>query len=695
MPMPSCATPRPFALAPLVAALALSFGHPSASAASFTVTGADTTAKTLGSGAGQTGTITATGLLSLSDSSVAVTISGNNATLTNLGTIQQTGTGRAVRDNTGVTGLTINNGALGNASALMQTADADVIQMNKSPAGVLLNNYGQLISLNASAGGAQAVDFTAIVSGANTINNYAGGLMKAYEADAVRPGVNGTVYNAGTILSITATGSSSDGIDLQNNSGAQITNDTTGLVEGGRHGITGGAVDATVSFVASIMNKAGGIIRGDNGSGINLDGFNAKQVVTIVNAGSIIGNGITGDGDGVDVDGLVTLTNTGVIRSVNAFSSLANGLAYSEGITVGGGTITNSGTIEGLVAAGNTNAVGRGITLAGNDIMSGPLIGTREAIYGNAVIVNNAGGLIRGQSDSAIVVGGPASGFTVTITNNAGASIVGGGSSSAAIQTGADNDTLTNGGTIDGASSGKAIDLGAGNNSLRIVGGSAVVLGDISGGVGGMNTMTIAPGAGNAFAYAGAISNFASVEVQSGTVSFSGISGYTGTTVLSGGTLILNGADRLAAGSSLALAGGTLSLLGASGVNGQSFAALALSGHSTILLNGSAITFGSLGSIASGASLTIDGFIASSTTDYAFRLLGNFADNADFRNLLAATTIDGLTSSYRFDGIYTDVSANVAAVPEPSSIALLLAGFGVMGIVLRRRRGTAEARAQA
>jgi hypothetical protein len=48
--------------------------------------------------------------------------------------------------------------------------------------------------------------------------------------------------------------------------------------------------------------------------------------------------------------------------------------------------------------------VGRGITLAGNDITSGALKGTREGLYANAIITNQSGGLIRGQSDSAIVV---------------------------------------------------------------------------------------------------------------------------------------------------------------------------------------------------------------------------------------------------------------------------------------------------
>ena len=306
------------------------------------------------------------------------------------------------------------------------------------------------------------------------------------------------------------------------------------------------------------------------------------------------------------------------------------------------------------------------------------------------MIVNNAGGLIRGQTDSAIVVGGPASGYTVTITNNAGASIVGGGGAFAAIRTGADNDTLVNAGRIDGSSSGKAIDLGAGDNTLRIVGGNAVVLGDISGGVGGSNTMTIAAGAGNAFAFAGAVSNFGSVEVQSGTVTFSGASSYTGTTILSGGTLVLDGIDRLVAAGALRLAGGTLSLVNAGGINGQSFASLALVANSTLLLNGSGITFGALGELLPGASLTIAGYLATGSLDYAFRLVGNFTDDAGFRALLGATTIDGLATRARFDGIYTDVSAAVAPVPEPSTLGLLIAGFGVMALMVRRRRALAR-----
>ena len=141
--------------------------------------------------------------------------------------------------------------------------------------------------------------------------------------------------------------------------------------------------------------------------------------------------------------GLVNVTNTGIIRSINSFNIVADGVDHSEGITVGGGTVTNSGTIEGLVSGGNTNAIGLGITFLGNEITTGPLAGTREAIYRNATVTNQSGGLIRGDSGSGILVDGATSAFTVTVHNDSGATIRGGatlaglGGASAAIQMGA------------------------------------------------------------------------------------------------------------------------------------------------------------------------------------------------------------------------------------------------------------------
>lgn len=659
-----------------LAALLLQAG--SAGAASFDLCGAFTAAQTLGSGSGQTGALCATGTLTVSGSTVAVTVSGNNATLNNLGAIVQSGNGRAIRDNTGVQNLVINNGSATNGTALIRTQDADVIQMNKSPANVVLNNWGSMISTNASGSGNQVIDFNAITSGINIVNNKAGALILAAEADAVRPGVNGVVNNAGTIRSVTTTGSSSDGIDFQANSGITFNNLAGGVLEGARHGVTGGP-ETAIAWTGTVDNAAGATLRGMNGSGLNFDGFNALQMITVRNAGLITGNGITGDGDGVDVDGPLDLTNSGTIRSINAFSALGSGLAFSEGISAGGGTIRNSGLIEGLVAAGNTNAVGRGISLVGNDIESGPNMGQREALYANATVVNQAGGVIRGQSDSAIYIGGlGGSGKWVRIDNQAGATIVGGGTA-AAIRSASDYDTtVINAGRIDGSASGVAMDLGAGRNTLVISGGQAVVLGDIRGASGaGSATVRFEVGSGNQFSYAGAFSNVQQMQVESGRVVLTGQSRDIGTVTLDGGVLELQGDQRLGEAGALAVNGGTLKVLG----GGQSFSSLALLGSGAFELDGAGLSFGGVGTVIAGSVLTVTQIGAG----YALRFAGDLSHDASFLSLVAATKINGVAASFSFSNGFTTLAAS--AVPEPSTYAMLLAGIAVLGWRLRRRMG--------
>lgn len=92
-----------------------------ASAANFSITSNSTTAQTLGTGTGQTGSVSSEVSLTVSSTAIAVTISGNNATLTNDGTISQTGTGRVIRDNIGVTNSVTNNGSGANFAAHMRT----------------------------------------------------------------------------------------------------------------------------------------------------------------------------------------------------------------------------------------------------------------------------------------------------------------------------------------------------------------------------------------------------------------------------------------------------------------------------------------------------------------------------------------------------------------------------------------------
>ncbi len=693
-----------------IAAFGLLFGS-SASAGSFTITGASTSPQTLGPGAGQTGAITSSGTLSVGGSSVAVTISGDDATLTNLGALEQTGTGRAIRDNTGVSNLVVTNGSSTNSTAVMQTSDADVIQMNKSPASVTLNNYGQMISENVSGGGAQVVDFNAIQSGKNVVNNYATGVMLSTNADVVRPGVDGVVYNAGKMIATNPAGGGGDGVDAQTNSGVQITNDTGGLIEG-RHGITGGdPARAPGIYTMSIVNNAGATIQGDDGSGVNIDGVNGNDHVTIVNHDLITGYGVTGDGDGVDVDGVMNLTNTGTIHSLNAVGSA------SEGISVGGGKIVNSGTIEGSVAAGNTSDIARGITLTGNKIAGSP--GEREPIYTDEVVTNEAGGLIEGDNDSGIaVVGSYASGHTVTIDNEAGATIKGGGATAAALDASSsfDNDIITDAGTIDSSSSGKAISLGAGNNTLTIKGGAASIKGDVSGGVGGKNTLNFDIGKGDSFSYGDVLSNFADVEVNSGRTTLSGANTYSGKTTVNGGALLVDnttgsgtgtGAVEVKAGT----LGGTGAISGPVAVDAGGKLSPGDGGVGAPTVGGATLSAGSrlfidldpTDSLGQGLNdvLNVNGAVALNGADLVLDLLSapTIGESFDIVTTTAGvsglfsegyelvSSFDGQAYGFRIDYAYVpgggmsgeDIRLTSTAVPEPTTFVLMALGGAAAG----------------
>jgi len=545
------------------------------------------------------------------------------ATLTNSGTIEQTNGGRAVRSTGTGNTITITN----NATGLITATGGDAFQMNKTGT-VTINNFGTISTTHADEGANstgtsnQGLNMNILnsdgttTSYAGTVFNYAGGTISTFESDAIRPGAGNTIYNSGTIKSVNASDntSSSDAIDAQvNNTGVTIINgasQTAGsgaanLIEGARHGITGGQQIDTADtagssggnangvynlpFTMSITNNAGSTIKGDDGSGVNIDGVNGTEVVTINNAGTITGNGMTRDGDGVDVDGLVVLTNSGLIQSLNAsnptYNTTVNGtldlsLESSEGVTVGGGTITNSGTIEGSVttdARGYVSALGRGITLAGIDHTETNGVDTDvpiQKIYANTTVLNS--GLIKGDSDSGIAILGISgtTNFSVTITNTLGGIIEGNGSvaviDGSALANGegtasSNNETIINYGTIKQDGAGKAISLGSGNNSVQLVGPSASVIGDMSGAtLTGTNTAALSfdPTTGHSLSYGGVISNFTSVEIKSGTVTFSGLNTYNGTTTIDAATLDLTGSGTIGTTTTLTIASGGIFDLG-------------------------------------------------------------------------------------------------------------------------------------
>jgi outer membrane autotransporter protein len=492
----------------------------------FDITGTDNAGKTLT--ASQSGRVQETGTLSVSGGTTAVNITGTGTvTLENFGDILQTGSGRAI-DNTGGgnSGTRIINNYVG---ALIQTANADVIRINRSDSSVTINNSGIIRSLNSSAGGNQALDLAAITSRPNTVNNFATGLIEARAADAVRLGVNGVLNNWGTVSALPVVEvddgldvvSGSDGVDAQGNTGIQVNN--WGTISA-RHGITG--EDSGSGFTITVNNNQGGTITGVNGSGVNIDGESSIAIIT--NSGNIIGNFDStkydvGDGDGVDVDGIVNLINNGVIRGIGAGGLNDGSLNNSEGVSIGGGTIVNN---AGAVISGENST---GTASKGNGILVDDSNGSNA--FAATVLTNS--GLIHGKSGFGVKIIGT---FADTITNNAGGVIRGTGATT--LQTGGGDDVVINRGAII-SDTGSAIDLGEGNDSLTILGGQASIVGNADGGP-GTDSLVINPGGGT-FTMSGSFLNFESTQFVSGKTVITGNTSFgTGITV-SSGSLIVNG----------------------------------------------------------------------------------------------------------------------------------------------------------
>lgn len=611
-------------------------------------------------GNNETGVVASTGKISVSGSTVAVTFNGagDSHTLTNNGTIEQLGSGRALRSNTAGLTMVITN----NATGIIQSTGDDTFQVSATAANnnVTLYNYGIIRNNGIDAG--QAIDW-ANMTGSNVLHNYSGASITTTGADAVRPGANGTVNNAGTISATpykesTGKVSGSDGVDVQLANGVTVNNTGSGLISG-RHGITGGDETAATGVTISVTNEANATIRGVNGSGINID-YRTSHA-TIVNSGTIEGlydpTYTDGDGDGVDVDGTVHLTNNGIIRGLGAGGLNDGSPNNSEGVSIGGGTVINKtgATISGENTNGTVGRYGNGLLVDNSD----------GGAAWAATTVTNAG-TIRGYSGFAIKMIGS---FNDSITNEVGGTIRGG--TLTAVQTGDGNDTVTNRGAIIG-DSGSAIDLEGGDDTLEIEGDSASITGNVSGGTGN-NTVILNPGTGHAFAYAGSFSNFSAVEVQSGTVTFTGIHAYEGTTRVAAGTLILEGADRLNPNSSLEIANGTVVFDTGVTLDEQVFSELNITGDAIIDLgNTVSLSFGNLEASTGNISLSILGFNTGASA-YALRFAGDWTSDVSFLTLLGQTMINGSAATMEFADGYT-----VMTVPEPSTALFLIVGLGLL-----------------
>jgi len=389
---------------------------------------------------------------------------GGNAVLSNGGLIEASAGNRLLEVAAKATGsLVIDNLAGATLSGALSPSAAGA-----AGARITLNNAGVI-----EADG-RVVDFRKFdgAGAVGTINNLAGGEIRQVgdNTDVLRPGINGTVNNWGTISAEAGAVGGGDLIDFQNDTGGTVNNYAGGLLEGARHAITG-------DHAVAIMNE--GTVVGRNGSAVNIDndGSEADRVF-ITNRGTLEGRsaGLTSgdgsDGDAIDVDGLVTISNSGAIKGLGASGAKDGEPNVSEGIAIGGGTIINnaSGQIYGYGRAiqvdnsGNANALGA--TLVVNDgLIQGDGNGPEGVSEADAARFD-----LRGN-EAINLIGD----YADEIINTSGGRILGG------VAMGGGNDRLNNSGSIT-ATGGSAVDMGAGDDVVSLYVGAridgTILLGD-------------------------------------------------------------------------------------------------------------------------------------------------------------------------------------------------------------------------
>ena len=317
-----------------------------------------------------------------------------------------------------------------------------------------------------------------------TIVNQVGGVIEGNRNGIILTG-GGVIENAGTIRGPLHPSGFSDGAtgvliqDVTGGTGKTGTITNTGLITGGSGVEIGGGLDSAVVTnsgsieglaIYGLANNSSGIVTVNNEAEGSIEGATSGiyaefGAIVVNNAGTIRGNGaydgfdfppdggigIAQGGSSVVNGGTISGAGTGITTAYFYNAELGQLEGRATGTTVensgdiigdsndgirliGGGTITNSGTIEGRI-----NAFADGVSMfyfEGQDTAGEASIGS---------IVNQAGGTISGVRFGAILTGGG-------VIDNAGTMI--GGEGGIWIQEDRDEagktGTVTNSGTISG-----------------------------------------------------------------------------------------------------------------------------------------------------------------------------------------------------------------------------------------------------
>ena len=649
---------------------------------------------------------------------VRVTSGGVGATITNLGLIQNAGTGGDGTVGAGIYVLnggaggttTVNNGSITDtgAGSTIQGRNAGVRHESGSTDLLVINNYGLIVG--------DLYNGVENTGGGLTVNNFSGGYITATLGNGVSSasGSAVSVTNAGVIGRNIAGNFTVNGYGVTTNGVLTLNNQSGGLITGTMGGIQSNAAGS------STTNQAGGTILGNYGvvtaggtltnSGL-IRGFNdavllnGATAVTNNAGGLIVGagnegvfvnaNGSTINNAGLIVNSLsgiganfsVAITNSGVIASgaapdaattsaqitrltgtaiaLGAGGSVTNaaggeilggvGVSFNNGAS---GTLTNAGLIDG--------STGYGVQMSGAGTISNQSGGTITGVTGS-IQLTGAGAKIVNMQAGSTANGQIVSTATGTQTVNIAGSL--NGAYTVTTGSGVDNLTLAATGAMTSAY------LGDGSDSFTYQGGSFSGL--IDAGSAGTDSFISNLSGGSSSVNLSNLANFETFAHQSGTLTLTGTGAFSGGASITGGSLVVNGSLQSAASiaSGATLRGGGTITGAVSIANGGILAntqGSTLTMGSLGLLSGSIInaTFSGTGGpalFAVSGDLTLDGTVnVASTGAYGFGVYGlmTYGGVLTDNGLIIGTTPSGAQRVV----VQTSVAGQVNIVHAPTEL---------------------------
>lgn len=550
------------------------------------------------------------------------------------------------------------NGLMNAGTGTATYSGAITIGANKELV-IVGNTQGTTISggIFDNAGGASGITYggpsagTLILSGGHTFTGgitVAGGKLDLRETtnaytNSIFLGTGATLDAANTSTSkTTISGTISGGGSISKSGGV------SSLILSGNNDFTGGVnITAGAIFVGS--DTALGVGTVNLGAVSTRFGSADTNTRTIANA-IVLSVGNTqnvnfsaAQGSSTGGTGDLVFTNTGSVTGVSGTGTLtvnnSTSVTFNQNFSAGLMTKTGTGT---LVLKGTSGYTG--VTT----VRAGTLVAGANALSGSAGAFGNA--------SSAVVLADSSSAATdnVALLTN-GAFTVG-----RAITVNSNNSSGTT--TIGGTNAAATTSVFSGavtlNRDVTLTSLNSGAVTDFTGVIseaGGARSVTINGGS------------------NAGTVRISGANSYTGTTTVSSGTLALGASNVFANSSNFVLGGATF----AAGTFADTVGTLSLTGNAAITLG-------------SGGSLT---FADSHLLDWGTNTLsitGTFVDGLSIRfgsdntglssGQLALITINGAAASIDASGFLV-----AAAIPEPSTFAVL-AGGAFLGLALVRRR---------